>query len=154
MSVLTYIAGENPFRKITNELWYQGEVQILPFPKEQILDEIYTEQPYCAHLEGEYTDARAQQVIDYIAEYLQSAEMVELWNIWLGGAWVEDDDDTRPNMKSSRTREAMDWDTWEEWKRHKVECHNLPLSQLNGKALRDFFSSDHTRQRRLVIERG
>ena len=37
MSVLTYIAGENPFLKITNELWYQGEVQILPFPKEQIL---------------------------------------------------------------------------------------------------------------------
>ena len=74
--------------------------------------------------------------------------------IWLGGAWVEGDDDTRPNMKSSRTREAMEWDTWEEWKRHKVECRKLPLSQLNGKVLRDFFSSDHTRQRCLVIERG
>ena len=153
MSALTYIAGINPFRKIENELWYHGEVQVLPFPKEQILDEIYTQQPYCAHLEGKYTDERAQQVIAYLSEYLQTAEEVELWNIWLGGAWTENDSDTRPKLKSSRVRDAEDWYTWEEWKQHKVVRHKLALHQLTGQVLRDFFDSDYTRQRCLVIGR-
>lgn len=153
MSALTYIAGVNPFRKITNEMWVRGEVQVLPFPKEQILDEIYTKQPYCAHLEGDYTDARAQQLIDYIREYLQDAAEVELWNIWLGGAWTENDNDTRPKLKSSRAREEADWDNWDEWKRHKVERRELAVHQLTGKVLRDFFDNSHTRQRCLVISR-
>jgi len=153
MSVLTYIAGAQSFRKITNEMWYHGEVQVLPFPKEQILDEIYTQQPYCAHLEWEYTDERAQQVMAYLSEYLQTAEEVELWNIWLGGAWIENDGDTRPRLKSSRVRDVEDWDLWDEWKLHKVERHKLELHQLTEKILRDFFCSDHTRQRCLVINR-
>lgn len=153
MSALTYIAGEKPFRKVTNEMWYHGEVQVLPFEKERILDDIYTMKPYCAHLEWEYTNERAQQIIDYITDYLQGVEEIELWKIWLGGAWVGRDDESRPNMKSSRTRDEEDWDTWDEWKLHKVKKHIISLPQLNGQILRDFFATDYSRQRCLVIHR-
>ncbi len=153
MSALTYVAGETSFQKVTNEMWYQGEVQVLPFEQESILDDIYTTKAYCAYLEWEYTDERAQQIIDYITAYLQSVEEIELWKIWLGGAWEGRDREARPNMKSSRTRDEEDWADWDEWKQHKVENRNLSLHQLDGQILREFFATDYSRQRCLVIHR-
>ena len=194
MSRLTYIAGDQPFRKIENphirmrsirqalaegirlpnwmtmemlegKDWdkpdffmsfteeYTGEeFTILPFDKSCFLDEIYTEKVHCAYYDWHNTETYTAQTIAYIQECLQETDEIELWNIWLGGAWLEADDDTRPNLKSSRTREAEEQDTWDDWKLHKIHKQTLLLHQLSREVLDTFFCT-YNEQKCLVVRK-
>lgn len=45
-----------------------------------------TDKPYRVYLEWQYSEGRAQRVIDYLRSHLQTAEQVELWHVWLTGS--------------------------------------------------------------------
>lgn len=139
MSCLIYIASDMPLPELdAGDGMYHGEVAILPFEKDQILDDIYTRKTYCAYLSWEYSEERAQTILHYIQERLADTDELELWNIWLGGLIEEEKGDYRPKLKSSRTREAEDVD-WDDWKLHKVHKKEIRFRQLNGEVLKDFF---------------
>ena len=111
ISRLIYIAGDEPLiRRDTGDDMYHGEVAILPFEKERILDDIYTQKLCCVYLSWEYSEERAQTILQYIQERLADTDEIELWNIWLGGLIEDAKGDYRPKLKSSRTREAEDVD--------------------------------------------
>ena len=43
----------------------------------------YTDKKYGVNLEWNYTDGRAQQIIEYIKAALQEADVIEFWHVWL-----------------------------------------------------------------------
>ena len=43
----------------------------------------YTNKKYGVYLEWNYTDGRAEQILDYIRIALKEVEQVELWKVWL-----------------------------------------------------------------------
>ena len=55
-------------------------------PVEKALD-FYTEKPYCAILEWEYTSARAEQILAYVQQQLKDTNELELWHIWMAEAY-------------------------------------------------------------------
>lgn len=48
------------------------------------MDDVYTEKKYRAALEWDYTEGRAQKVMQYIREHLKHTEELELWHVWVG----------------------------------------------------------------------
>lgn len=48
------------------------------------MDDLYTEKKYRAALQWDYTEGRAEKVIQYIREHLEHADEVELWHVWAG----------------------------------------------------------------------
>ena len=152
MSVLQYIASDMPLPKLdAGEAMYHGEVAILPFEKDRILDDIYTRKTYCAYLSWEFSEERAQTILQYIQERLADTDELELWNIWLGGLIEEEKGDYRPKLKSSRTREAEDVD-WDDWKLHKVHKKEISFSQANEAILKEFFFGELV-QKCLIIRK-
>ncbi len=152
MSLLTYIASNKPLSRLdAGEEMYHGEVAILPFEKNRILDDIYTQKRYCAYLSWEYSEERAQTVLQYIGERLADTSEIELWNIWLGGLIENEKHDFRPKLKASRTREAEDID-WDDWKLHKVHKKEMRFSQMNSEILKDFFFGELV-QKCLIIRK-
>lgn len=152
MSVLQYIASDMPLPKLdAGEAMYHGEVAILPFEKDRILDDIYTRKTYCAYLSWEFSEERAQTILQYIQERLADTDELELWNIWLGGLIEEEKGDYRPKLKSSRTREAEDVD-WDDWKLHKVHKKEMRFSQANEAILKEFFFGELV-QKCLIIRK-
>ena len=153
MSVLQYIASDMPLPKLdAGEAMYHGEVAILPFEKDRILDDIYTRKTYCAYLSWEFSEERAQTILQYIQERLADTDELELWNIWLGGLIEEEKGDYRPKLKSSRTREAEDID-WDDWKRNKVHKKEILFHNLSVEILKEFFFADSWNQRCLVAKK-
>ena len=152
MSRLIYIASNMPLPKLdAGDGMYHGEVAILPFEKDRILDDIYTRKTYCAYLSWEFSEERAQTILQYIQERLADTDELELWNIWLGGLIEEEKGDYRPKLKSSRTREAEDVD-WDDWKLHKVHKKEMRFSQLNEDILKNFFFGELV-QKCLIIRK-
>ena len=152
MSVLQYIASDMPLPKLdAGDGMYHGEVAILPFEKDRILDDIYTQKLCCAYLSWEFSEERAQTILQYIQERLADTDELELWNIWLGGLIEEEKGDYRPKLKSSRTREAEDVD-WDDWKLHKVHKKEISFSQANEAILKEFFFGELV-QKCLIIRK-
>lgn len=62
---------------------FDDNFSIRPFPPEEVFG-IHTEKPYCAKLEWHrYTEGRAENILIYIREHLQSADELEIWHVWL-----------------------------------------------------------------------
>ena len=65
---------------------FDDDFSIRPFPPENVFG-IHTEKPYCAKLEWHrYTEGRAENILAYIREHLQTADELELWHVWLDDA--------------------------------------------------------------------
>ena len=45
--------------------------------------DLYTNKEYGVYLEWNYTDARAENIINYLKEALKNDDAVELWHVWL-----------------------------------------------------------------------
>ena len=131
---------------------YHGEVAVLPFEKQRFLDDIYTAKPYCAELLWEYSEERAETVLQYIREQLSVVKELELWYIWLGGLIEEEKGEYRPKLKSSRTRDVEDID-WDDWKRNKVHKKEILFHNLSVEILKEFFFADSWNQRCLVVKK-
>lgn len=43
----------------------------------------YTDKKYGVYLEWNYTDGRAEQILNYMKETLEKTEYIELWKVWL-----------------------------------------------------------------------
>lgn len=130
---------------------YTGtEFTISPFVKDCYLDEIYTRKPFCAHLNWVNTEEYAKLLIAYISMCLKETNVIELWDIWLGGAWVEESQEVRPNLKSARTRGAEAQETWDDWKLHRKSITKVNVHQLNRELFNSFFGN-HTVQSCMVI---
>lgn len=153
MSILQYIASDMPLSKLdAGDGMYHGEVAILPFEKDRILDDIYTAKPYCAELLWEYSEERAETVLQYIREQLSVVKELELWYIWLGGLIEEEKGEYRPKLKSSRTRDVEDID-WDDWKRNKVHKKEILFHNLSVEILKEFFFADSWNQRCLIVKK-
>lgn len=95
MSVCTFIASDSPLREVTPSKEYSVEINLdngtindggaddnfflLTF--EKVSD--YTDKKYGVYLEWDYTDGRAEQILNYIIEELKETESVEFWHVWL-----------------------------------------------------------------------
>lgn len=51
----------------------------------------YTDKDHGVYLEWNYTDGRANQIIEYIRGVLQKTECVEFWKVWLMGYYEYED---------------------------------------------------------------
>ena len=87
--ILLYMDRELHFNTETKELEdgdFDDDFAIHPFSPAEVF-EIYTQKPYCARLEWHrYTDGRAENILAYIREHLQTAEDMEIWHGWLDDA--------------------------------------------------------------------
>ena len=95
MSVCTFIASDillaehSPSKEypleinIDNGTIYDGGVEDNYFLSSFADVDIYTEKKYGVYLEWNYTDGRAERIIEYIKNALQKTNTVELWRVWL-----------------------------------------------------------------------
>ena len=89
MSMLTYIASDGilnaaAFREepdFSHEPWDDG---FCITALEGAVDDVWTEKKYKCALEWDYTEKRAQYVIEYLREALRHTDEVEVWHIWMG----------------------------------------------------------------------
>ena len=95
MSVCTFIASNSPLPSVSPSKEYPvsinidtGEIDdggaddnffLLPFND----IDLYTNKEYGVYLEWNYTDARAENIINYLKEALKNDDAVELWHVWL-----------------------------------------------------------------------
>ena len=153
MSILQYIASDMLLPELdAGEAMYHGEVAVLPFEKQRFLDDIYTAKPYCAELFWEYSEERAETVLQYIREQLSVVKELELWHIWLGGLIEEEKGEYRPKLKPSRTRDVEDID-WDDWKLNKVHKKEILFHNLSEEILKEFFFADSWNQRCLIVKK-
>lgn len=43
----------------------------------------YTDKKYGVWIEWNYTEGRAEQILDYVRAALENTELIELWHVWL-----------------------------------------------------------------------
>ena len=95
MSVCTFIASNSPLPSVSPSKEYPVYINIdtgviddggaddnfflLPFND----IDLYTNKEYGVYLEWNYTDARAENIINYLKEALKNDDAVELWHVWL-----------------------------------------------------------------------
>ena len=95
MSVCTFIAADMPLQEVAPSREYPMHIDIdngiiddggaddnfflLSFPDVQD----YADKKYGVYLEWNYTDGRAEQILNYIRAALEKTELVELWHVWL-----------------------------------------------------------------------
>jgi len=95
MSVCTFIASNSPLPSISPSKEYPVYINIdtgviddggtddnfflLPFND----IDLYTNKEYGVYLEWNYTDERAENIINYLKEALKNDDTVELWHVWL-----------------------------------------------------------------------
>ena len=95
MSVCTFIASNSPLMEFKPSQNYPLEINI---DKGKINDggandnyflhkfndvENYTEKKYGVWIEWDYTDGRANQILEYIKNALNHTDSIELWRVWL-----------------------------------------------------------------------
>lgn len=84
--ILLYMDRKIHFNKETKELEdgdFDDDFSIRPFPPTEVFG-IHTEKPFCAEVcLHRYTDGRAENILKYIREYMQKAEELEIWHVWL-----------------------------------------------------------------------
>ncbi len=99
MSVCTFLAADHTLPAVSPKQDYpiviniddgtvsdgdaDNNFSLYPFPDVSV----YTDKSYGVRLEWNYTEGRAQRIIDYLRSALQHAEEIELWHIWLLGYW-------------------------------------------------------------------
>lgn len=70
-----------------------GEIDIsLEIEDMKIYSDDYTDKEYRYRLSWDYTEQRAEQLINYIEHHLKKAKEIELWEIWMG-------EKEKPNIK-------------------------------------------------------
>ncbi len=95
MSVCKFIAADIPLQEVAPSKEYPVHIDIdngiiddggaddnfflFSFPDVQD----YTEKKYGVYLEWDYTDGRAEQILNYVKTVLEEAEQVEFWHVWL-----------------------------------------------------------------------
>lgn len=108
MSNCIFIAADTPLPEVTPSQEYPLEINL---DTGTIFDggaddnyclllfdevDLYCEKKYGAYLElHQFTNGRAEQIIDYIRTALIQSDSVEIWNVWLSGCWEFDD---RPHI--------------------------------------------------------
>lgn len=108
MSQCIFIAADTPLPEVTPSQDYPLHINLntgtvsdggandnyVLFAFDEV--EIYSEKKYGVQLElHQFTDGRAEQIIDYIRTALMQSDSVEIWNVWLSGYWEFDD---RPHV--------------------------------------------------------
>ena len=95
MSVCKFIASDMPLAEFTpsqdyplhinvdNGTIYDGDADDNYFLQTFADIEDYTDKKYGVSLEWNYTDGRAEQIIQYIKEALQKTDVIEFWHVWL-----------------------------------------------------------------------
>lgn len=95
MSVCTFIAADVPLQEVAPSKEYPIHIDIdngiiddggaddnfylRRFPDVQD----YTDKKYGVSLEWNYTDGRAEQILDYMRDAIEKAESIEFWHVWL-----------------------------------------------------------------------
>ena len=95
MSVCTFIASDYPLPEVAPPKDYPVHIDIdngiiddggaddnfflLSFPDVQD----YTDKKYGVYLEWNYTDGRAEKILNYVKEILKKIASIELWHVWL-----------------------------------------------------------------------
>ena len=95
MSVCTFIASNRPLHEVRPQkeypcicnidkgMLYDGGADdnffLLTFEDVQI----YTDKKYGVCLEWDYTDGRAEKILEYIKNALEFEAAVEIWHVWL-----------------------------------------------------------------------
>ena len=108
MSNCIFIAADTPLPEVTPSQEYPLEINLdagsffdggaddnyFLWPFDEV--DLYCEKKYGVYLElHQFTDGRAEQIIDYIRTALIQSDSVEIWNVWLSG-YLEFDD--RPHI--------------------------------------------------------
>lgn len=65
--------------------------------------ESYSSKTHVVELRWRYTDARAEQLVEYIVDHLETADEVEIWKVWV-------DEQTEPSIKTI-TRDELTIDS-------------------------------------------
>lgn len=95
MSVCTFIAADIPLQEVAPSKEYPIHIDIdkgtiddggaddnyYLFSFRDVQD--YTDKKYGVYLECNYTDGRAEQILDYMRTVLKEVEQIEFWKIWL-----------------------------------------------------------------------
>ena len=95
MSVCTFIAADIPLQEVAPSKDYPIHIDI----DNGIIDDggaddnfflvsfsdvqDYTDKKYGVYLEWNYTDGRAEQILNYMKQALEKTESLELWHVWL-----------------------------------------------------------------------
>ena len=95
MSVCKFIAADIPLQEVAQSKEYPVHIDIdngiiddggaddnfflFAFPDVQD----YTDKKYGVYLEWNYTDGRAEQILNYVKTVLEEAEQIEFWHVWL-----------------------------------------------------------------------
>ncbi|MBE5883053.1 MAG: hypothetical protein E7291_01315 [Lachnospiraceae bacterium] len=103
MSVCTFIASDYPLAEVVPTQDYPMEINVdtgmiydggaddnyflLAF--RDVAD--YTDKKYGVYLEWNYTEGRAEQILNYIRAALENTELVELWHVWLMDCYEYED---------------------------------------------------------------
>jgi len=70
-----------------------GEIDIWPEAEDmKIYSDDYTNKKYRSRLDWDYTEKRAEHLINYIKKHLEKTKEIELWEIWLG-------EEEKPNIE-------------------------------------------------------
>ena len=89
----------------------------------------YTNKKHGVYLEWNYTDGRAEQILEYIKENLKKIEEVELWHVWLMDYYEYEDSPVihkrTISIKEMTIKDIREWDNAEIW--------NKPDKQLPGR---------------------
>ena len=79
----------------------------------------YTNKKHGVYLEWNYTDGRAEKIVEYIKENLKKTEEVELWHVWLMDYYEYEDSPVihkrRISIKELTIRDIKEWDNAEIW---------------------------------------
>jgi len=103
MSLCTFIASDYPLAEVVPTQDYPMEINVdtgmiydggaddnyflLAF--RDVAD--YTDKKYGVYLEWNYTEGRAEQILNYIRAALENTELVELWHVWLMDCYEYED---------------------------------------------------------------
>lgn len=95
MSLYTFLASDSPLPTVKAPAGYPLDINVDTgviydgdaddnFSLYKFRDvELYTGKKYGVWLEWRYTDGRAEKLIQYIRENLNSTDSIELWHVWL-----------------------------------------------------------------------
>ena len=79
----------------------------------------YTNKKHAVYLEWNYTDGRAEQILEYMKENLKKTEEIELWHVWLMDYYEYEDSPVihkrRISIKELTIRDIKEWDNAEIW---------------------------------------
>ena len=95
MSVCIFLAADIPLQEMSPSKEYPVHIDLdkgtiddggaddnfflFAFPDVQD----YTDKKYGVYLEWNYTDGRAEQILNYVKTVLEEAEQIEFWHVWL-----------------------------------------------------------------------